>query len=372
MILHLITNLEARAGAEGMLCRLVREWPTEDALVVSLMGVSDRNRSLAAADHVAINALGVRSFGGAAGAIPQLVRLLRKHRPSVLMCWMYHAMGLGAFAHKLSGLRTPLVWNVRQSLDDFSALSLSTRTAIRLCRSFSGMPAGIIYNSRRARQLHAEFGYLDTNAAVIPNGFELPSMVEETAKQPTTFGIAGRFHPQKDHQTFFKAASIVAARFSGARFSAVGAGMSMSNAAVSDMIRQSGLPESTLLLQGEAVDMDRFYRSIDVLVLSSRTEGFPNVVAEAMSYGKPVVTTDVGDAAEIVGQSGAVAPAGDAAKLAEAMCEMLRLTPSGYAHLSHMARQRVEMNYKLDKIVDQYASYVSGLGASRRPSVVRG
>lgn len=48
--------------------------------------------------------------------------------------------------------------------------------------------------------------------------------------------------------------------------------------------------------------MPEFYQSIDLLVLSSRTEGFPNVIAEAMSFGKPIVTTDVGDAAAVAGR----------------------------------------------------------------------
>ena len=85
------------------------------------------------------------------------------------------------------------------------------------------------------------------------------------------------------------------------------------------MMAAAGLPEAAIELRGQVDDMAAFYRDIDVLVLSSRTEGFPNVVAEAMSHGKPVVTTDVGDAALVVGDTGVVVPPRNEQALAEGM-----------------------------------------------------
>ncbi len=72
-------------------------------------------------------------------------------------------------------------------------------------------------------------------------------------------------------------------------FSAAGNGLVRDNPAVIELMAQAGLPAHAVDLRGEIGDMPAFYQSIDLLVLSSRTEGFPNVIAEAMSFGKPIV-----------------------------------------------------------------------------------
>jgi glycosyltransferase involved in cell wall biosynthesis len=364
MILHLITNLEARAGAEGMLCRLVKDWKDEPALVVPLMQVSERNRALAGG-KVSFAPLGAKSALDFVSAVPRIVKIIRSERPIAIMCWMYHAMALGAIAAKMSGTRIPLVWNVRQSLDDVASLSYSTRAAVKLCRAVSNAPDGTIYNSERARVLHAKFGYSNRDAKVIPNGFDLPEFKVPDVRSPHVFGIAGRFHPQKDHDTFFKAAAAVLEKFPHARFLAVGAGMTWENSRVRAMIEQARIPEATIRLEGEVDDMQSFYRSIDVLVLSSRTEGFPNVVAEAMSNGKPVVTTDVGDAARIVGGTGIVVPPGESEALAKGMCEMMALSGEQYRSRAGEARERIEDEFELSKITRQYAEYLAHLLGKR-------
>ena len=232
---------------------------------------------------------------------------------------MYHAMVIGTIAQRIAGTNTPVFWNVRQSLDDPKALSLNTRLALRLGQLLSGMPSGIIYNSERALELHGKYGSNNRNAIIIPNGFDIPKDVPIAVKAPRIFGIAGRFHPQKDHETFFCAAAIVARANTEARFRAVENGLTLDNPAVKELLNKVGMPTASVDLCGESTDMSTFYHSIDVLVLSSRTEGFPNVVAEATSYGKPVITTDVGDAAAIVGNTGWVVPPRDPASLAAAI-----------------------------------------------------
>ena len=358
MIMHVITNFTASAGAETMLARLLRISKEDRITVVSLLGISDRNRNLADNSRVTYISLGAASFASLPGAALKLARLIRQERPRVLVCWMYHAMIAGALAAKLARRRTPVFWNVRQSLDDPASLSRSSRMAVAVARHLSGGVAGIIYNSSRALELHRAYGYRNRNSVVIPNGFEMPLAAAPEPQAPHRFGIAARLHPQKDHATFFKAAALTLETHPDARFSAAGNGLSWDNPAAAKLIAEAGLSPGAIDLKGEVADMDGFYRSIDALVLSSRTEGFPNVIAEAMSHCKPIVTTDVGDAAIVAGDAGITVPARDPEALAKAMRQILDLAPEDYAHLSRKARLRIENEYTLAAIEAKYLDFL--------------
>ena len=304
MICHVITDFSARAGAQTMLARLLSVSREKRILVISLTTVSERNRRLANNPRVEFVSLGSRHLTALPRMLARLGRILKTERPQVVVCWMYHAMVAGTLAGKLAGTQLPIFWNVRQSLDDPASLSRNTRMALAASRFLSHTPNGIIYNSSRALHLHRIYGYRNANAIVIPNGFEIPPHSDPVAKVPITLGIAGRFHPQKDHATYFRAAALAAQSHPHCRFVAAGEGLTHQNADVARLIAQAGLPPHQIELRGEVDDMSTFYRDIDAFVLSSRTEGFPNVIAEAMSYGKPVITTNVGDSAVVVGDTG--------------------------------------------------------------------
>ena len=365
MILHVITNYVANAGAETMLSRLVHASP-EDALVVSLIDVSERNRSLAGED-ARFERLRMHSGAGFASGVFHLARLISQEKPGVILCWMYHAFIAGLLAQRLSSHRAALFWNVRQSLDDPAALSRSTRTALRICKHLSHAPTGIIYNSSRSLELHRRFGFANGNVEVIPNGFDSVEERPPVKSKPQVLGVAARFHPQKDYETFFRAAAMVLRRRPNVRFVAAGAGLSRDNLEVRNMMAAAGLPETAIELRGQVDDMAAFYRDIDVLVLSSRTEGFPNVVAEAMTHGRPVVTTDVGDAALVVGDTGVVVPPRDVQALAEGMRQMIDLGQDEYAALSTAARHRIEAQFSLAQIVHRYGNFLAR--GDQRPSV---
>jgi glycosyltransferase involved in cell wall biosynthesis len=352
--MHVITNLTGNAGAEIMLMRLLRVSLEDKIRVVSLIDVSERNQKLANNPRATFTPLHMNSIFDIAGGALKLARIISKEKPRAIMCWMYHAMIVATISVRMSSSDAPIFWNVRQSLDDPRSLSRNTRLALMLGRALSHTPSGIVYNSERALQLHGKYGYDNRKAVVIPNGFDIPQNVSILAKTPKIFGIAGRFHPQKDHDTFFRAVANVAFEFPEALFRAVGHGLTLENSAVSGLLANAGVPSKSIELCGESSDMPEFYRSIDVLVLSSRTEGFPNVVAEAMSYGKPVITTDVGDAAAIVGNAGWVVPPRDAMSLALAIKAALRMSPEKYADCANRAKQRVTSQYELNAIGQQY------------------
>lgn len=95
------------------------------------------------------------------------------------------------------------------------------------------------------------------------------------------------------------------------------------------------------------------------MVLSSRTEGFPNVIAEAMSYGKPIVTTDVGDAAVVAGRAGIAVPPRNPQALAEAMRAFLDLPEAEYARYARTARERIENEYALAAVSAKYSKFLT-------------
>ncbi len=365
-VMHVITNMMGSGGAEVMLLRLARVACGERPVIVSLMDVADRHRRLISEHDIDVRPLKVRSTIGMMKAVPLLGRMIRDVQPDVVMCWLYHAMIVGQLAKWWSRTDVPVFWNVRQSLDDVGSLSTSTRVALRASRLLSGRPAGIVFNSARAFDLHMQFGYRNSNCIVIPNGFDHEPSSPQRVQAPKVLGIAGRLHPQKDYGTFFAAAARARRTHTGVRFVAAGAGVTPDNETVRRMIAAAGLPFDAVELRGNVLDMKQFYRDIDALVLSSRTEGFPNVLAEAMSFGKPVISTDVGDAATIVGDTGFIVPPGDAVALADAIRRMLDLEPPEYAALSAAAKDRIDRTYSLPHVAGLYQALFAKVQPSRQ------
>jgi glycosyltransferase involved in cell wall biosynthesis len=120
-----------------------------------------------------------------------------------------------------------------------------------------------------------------------------------------------------------------------------------------------------LHLLGERADVPRLMSALDILVSSSSSEGFPNVIGEAMCCGLPCVVTDVGDSANIVGDTGVVVPPRDPAAIADALEGLLDDGPDTRRKLGLAARQRVRELYSLQRIVREYEGLYRSLAVAR-------
>jgi glycosyltransferase involved in cell wall biosynthesis len=83
---------------------------------------------------------------------------------------------------------------------------------------------------------------------------------------------------------------------------------------------------------------------VDLAVLPSRSEGLPVFVLEAMAAGRPVVATDIGDLAELIGDGGRVVPPGCVTTLASALSALLA-DPVSAADRGELGRRRVVQRY---------------------------
>jgi glycosyltransferase involved in cell wall biosynthesis len=235
----------------------------------------------------------------------------------------------------------------------------------RVCAWLSYLvPKRIVTNSARARVVHRDFGYAE-RFVVIPNGLDLHSwkpkpderaLVHQALGLPPDaylVGHVGRADPQKDHNNLIAAFSLLAGNDARVHLLLAGAGLSPGDEYLRKLLIGRDLGGRVLGL-GPRDDVPKLMQAMDLFVLSSAGEAFPNVVVEAMSCGIPCVVTDVGDAAEIVGDTGWVVPSRDPAALAAALRQAFHETPQQRAARSVQARRRVEENYGIERMVLAY------------------
>lgn len=365
-ILHLITGLGV-GGAEMSLARLaprLREAGVRQQ-VVSVLEAGPLAAQIRQSG-VEVRSLGVSRSVSTPAGLWRLVRLMREFSPDVVQTWLYHADILGLVAAPFAG-RPPVVWNIRCADMDLSRYSRMTSWTRSACVRLSTRPAAVVVNSRRAQEYHEGLGYRPRRFECIPNGFDTDVFSPESARRDAMrqevgaddgtvlVGMAARFDPMKGHEVFAAAAGAAARRDARLRFVLCGTGMDAENDLLMRMLDDAEVGGKVCLL-GRRDDMPTFFSGLDVAVLSSHTESFPNAVAEAMACGVPCAVTDVGDAAEVVGEAGRVAPSRDAAALADAICELAALPSADRVILGRAARERIRQRYSLGVMTERYLS----------------
>ncbi|MFM6933603.1 MAG: glycosyltransferase, partial [Novosphingobium sp.] len=147
----------------------------------------------------------------------------------------------------------------------------------------------------------------------------------------------------------------VAAQFPAASLTINGKGIGQS-AANRELVGSLGLG-GRVALSGPLADVREALARADVYCASSTNEGFPNVIGEAMLMELPVVATDAGDTAIIVGDCGMVVPPRDPAALGDAMAAMAVMTSSTRRKMGSRARERIASRYEIGHVARLYAEH---------------
>lgn len=382
LILHIITDL-GTGGAELMLERLVGHQTREGRFrhkVISLRSLGTVGPRLQAAG-IEVEAMGMTGAAGLVTGFVRLVRRIRRLHPDVVQTWMYHSDLIGGVAARLAGRRR-ILWGVRimdikRSLGVSRSLIWARKICIRLSRT---VPQRILYVAESARKVHEALGYDPGRSVVIPNGYLLPSPKEAAASRhrmreelgiaadTVLIGSAGRFSPQKGYVGFVAAAAEIAREFAGARFLIFGRDVTWDNEELAGWIRQAGLADRFHLL-GEQRNVHDWLSALDIFALFSLGEGFPNVVAEAMSVSVPCIVTDVGDAALLVDDTGIVIESGDLSALTNGLERLISLGEDERRRLGDAGRRRVETIYSLSAVAERYGSLYEDMArADRAPA----
>ncbi|SKC30953.1 Putative glycosyltransferase EpsF [Photobacterium piscicola] len=365
-IIHVITGL-GNGGAEGVLFRLINETNKEiEHVVVSITGEGKYGKYLKdiGCDIYTLNAK--RSILALFISLPRLIKIIYISKPDVVQTWMYHADIIGGVAAKFCRVKK-IYWGLRHTDLTPTVNSRSTLIAAKVCALFSYfIPNKIVTCSLNAVSNHIKVGYRDI-FHYIPNGLDINRYSSSEEKRnigqrqlkldnsKIILGCVARYHPQKNHVGLINAFSNL--KNSNIQLLLVGSGCTEDNEKLVSLIKSNEVSEKVSLV-GEQDDISMIMNVIDILILSSFGEGFPNVIAEAMSTGKIIVTTDVGDSRHIIGKMNVVCKSINDNCLYEGMKNGIAMyeNMNTRKEIQKYNESRVKEKYSLPRMCDSYVA----------------
>jgi glycosyltransferase involved in cell wall biosynthesis len=373
-VLHIINRLTL-GGAEALLYRLVTRDNEHEHVVVSLGSPAWYSERLEQ-EGVRVHHLGIEAAAMLPRGLMRLRRIVQDSGADVVQCWMYHSNFLGGLIAKTAG--KPVIWGVHNT--SLEPVRPRSRALVYLSGLLAPRAADFIINcSVRSAELHRKLGFGRVRGAVIHNGYDPAAFFPDEAarrrsreelgigEREFVIGSIARWDALKDIPNLLAALPLARARGVPFRCFLIGAGLGPGNPRLVEEMERLGCADLVVPL-GPRPDIQGLARAIDLHVLASRTEAFPNVVAETMLSGTPNVVTDVGDSAVMVGETGWVVPSRDPESLAEAIANAYaewKDQSADWAERRTAARDRIARNFSIESMAAAYEEiWCEAAGAS--------
>lgn len=306
---------------------------------------------------------GVRVLGAPKGQgfdaalVGRLARLLRREQIEIVHTHNPQPLAYGAPAGRLARAR---VVHTKHGRNPERGRRLWLRRATgHLAHAYVAVSEATAVVARENREC------VPSRLHVIPNGVDLAAFAPDPAarralraelgiaEDAIVIGTVGRVSVEKDHALLVRAVGPLLGE--RVRLVIVGDGAEMARvrgeaSAFGDLVTLTGMRE----------DIPRLLASFDVFALSSKSEGLPLALLEAMASTLAIVSTDVGGVGEVVerGTAARLVPASDEAALRAAVREVIA-SPETMRALATRARARAE-HYATDRVVDAYLALYAG------------
>lgn len=307
-----------------------------------------------------VHDLGVgRRLYGAAG-LRGLVRLIGRvwrFRPDVIHGYLFGPNLFAVAAGRACGVRAVVV--AKRNVDAFE-----TPRQARVQRLIHRAATHVTAVSEAVAASVVAMGVARTRITVIANGVDAARFTPaaaEAARVPPVIGSVGCLAERKDYGTLIDALVLLRSRALDCRAVLIGEGPD--RAALERRIEAGGLSDR-VRLPGERPDIERLLSGMDVFALSSREEGIPNALLEAMSAGLPCVATAVGGTPEVLrdGETGWLVPPGSPVALADALEQALR-DPAEARRRGAAARRAVLDGMSIETMVTGHERFYTRLAA---------
>jgi glycosyltransferase involved in cell wall biosynthesis len=360
-LMFVSTDLNSGGGAEGMLARLVTAQPrlADDIIVVSLLPGGLHAQQMRTAG-IRVVELDFKRASGILLGLFRLAKLIAQTKPSIVQGWMYHGDLAALLALTMSGRRTmtKLLWSIRCSSLDLSRYGAALSLVVKACTLLSGRADLITANSIAGMKSHLAMGYHPRDSAIIANGIDMHVFKPDSSarlavrrelrisEDAIVLAHVARVDPMKDHSNFLRAMAELPEM-----------------CALLIGYRTEFLPSAPNIFRlGLRSDVARLLTAADFIVSSSAFgEGFSNAIAEGMACGLPAIATDVGDAREVVGDTGLIVKPGDPLALTAAARALAAESAPARRGRAQRARERIDAYFSLERAVDNFRVLYDGV-----------
>ncbi|WP_432257903.1 glycosyltransferase [Cupriavidus sp. TMH.W2] len=288
-------------------------------------------------------------------ALRKARRIIRQWQPDVIHAHMIHG-NLFARALARTGPMPPVICSAHSAREGGKLRALAYRLTDRWCDLTTHV-------SEAGRQAMIASGAVPSGRVIVmPNGIDTNRFRQDDASRERMrrdLGLnagevlvlnVGRLVPEKDQAMLIEAFREVHRRIPRARLMIAGDGPL--RAGLTSQIAGYGLNHAVLLI-GARKDIPELLRAADVFVLSSRIEGMPLAVGEALASGLPVVSTAAAGVAELAGDVATITPVGDAAALATGLVTAIEELPGTQAQ-QYRRRQQVISRFDISAVARQW------------------
>ena len=373
-ILHIINSLN-KGGAEGNLYRLCKIHKEKykhriNIIIITLIDNGFYENDLRKMG-IKVYSLGIskdNKFFNFLTKIATFRKIIKEYKPDIIQSWMYHSNFFSIFIPKT--YRDKIFWNIRHSELNFKISKKITILLSIICGIFSRViPRKVIYCSEKSIEFHENrHFYNNCKTTLIDNGYSdesyFPSKYlhlnfrkkNKIKKNEIILGFAGRYAKQKNIKSLLLAFSKVIKNHNNLFLYMVGKDINYQNKELADLVLNYKI-RSRVFFLNEQKNLLEFYNGIDLLVLTSHSESFPNVVAEAMLCSTPVLSSNSGCSKKIINKYGFILNKNDPKSITNGLKKILKRKindKKNWKLLKKNTRLQIKKNFSIKKMANSY------------------
>ncbi len=328
-IIHIITTL-GLGGAEKVLFNILKNNKDnyfEHHVICLNSGGHVTNEIKKLKIKIYFLELNIKFFTGLINCFLILNKFKNKEN-IIIQTWLPHSDLIGGLISKFCGYKK-IIWNIR--ISNFTKNSFKFRTlVIILINSLLSyfIPKKIISCSVAGINAHKRFGYNKKIFYLIHNGFDKIKIRNRSLKfsKNFTIGMFSRYHKVKNHEYLFKALSILSKKNLKFKLLLLGPNINLKNKELVDNLRRNNIINNTIFINKKKIfNINKYFSYIDLYILCSKTEGFPNILGEAIINGVKVLSTDVGDAKLMLSSKSEIIPKDNLTKFSQKIEKVYKL-----------------------------------------------
>ena len=299
----------------------------------------------------------------------KFITVLKKISPNIIQGWMNHGNFASILALLILNFKPIIYWNIRQSFYKNKNDLFYTKFLFLFNIVFSRIPKKIIINSNISKIQLQNFGFHVDSFKFIPNGFDSNYWVRDLSFRKLkrenlgiknldfVIGYVGRYHSMKNIILLLKAFEIISINLPNTKLVIIGQKENDFNKFEKQIFDR--IPKNQIILLNQMYDVNKYYSLFDLFILCSVSEGFPNVLGEAMSCELCCISTNVGEASALLQDVGLIIPVDDLDALVREITNCignLEITKN----MGGGARNKIIKSYSLQNTVNQYFNLYNG------------